>query len=62
MTLEGVSKEGVVQPSPTFLAPGTSFTKIKCVTFIVHFISIIVTSAPRQIIRHQILEAGELFS
>ena len=27
VTLEGVSKEGVVQPSPTFLAPGTSFTK-----------------------------------
>ena len=31
----------------------------KCITFIVHFISVIITSAPPQTIRHQIPEAGD---
>ena len=31
----------------------------KCITFIVHFISIIITSAPHQIIRHEIPEVGD---
>ena len=33
--------------------------RFKHITFIVHFISIIITSAPPQIIRHQIPEVGE---
>ena len=32
----------------------------KHLTFSVHFISIIITSAPSQIIRHEILEVGDL--
>ena len=32
---------------------------IECVTFIVHFISIIITSTPPQIIRHEIPEVGD---
>lgn len=59
---------------PTFLAPGTSFVEddfsknlrvglawgwFKCITFFVHFISIITASAPPQIIRHSILEVGD---
>ena len=56
------------QQSLTFLAPGASFVEgnfstdwrgggvvsgwFKCMTFIVHFIAIIITSAPPQIIRH----------
>ena len=31
----------------------------KCIIFIVHFISVIITSAPPQIIRHQIPEVGD---
>ena len=31
----------------------------KCITFTVHFISIIITLAAAQIIRHWILEAGD---
>ena len=55
------------QGPPAFLAPGTDFMEdkfsmdwgwgvvsglLKCITCIVHFISIIITSAPPQIIRH----------
>ena len=35
---------------------------VKCFTFILHFISIIILSVPPQIIRHQILEAGDSWS
>ena len=58
--------------SPTFWAPGTGFTEIfstdqggdgfrmiHVITFTVHFISIIMMSAPPQIIRHKILDAGD---
>ena len=62
------------QWSPTFLALGTSFMEddfstdrvgvvwvwFKHITLIVHYVSIIITSAPPQIIRHQILETGTL--
>ena len=34
----------------------------KHLTFSVHFISIIITSAPSQIIRHEILEVGDLWN
>ena len=61
---------------PNFLAPGISSVEdsfsmdwvrgvvtgyFECVTFNVHFISIIIISAPPQIIRHQIpnLEVGK---
>ena len=61
-----------MQQSPTFLAPGNGFIEESISidkgggrwsgddsgTFIVHFVSIIVTSAPPQIIRHLILEVG----
>ena len=62
----------VDQWSPTFLAPGTSFMEDNIsmdgvvgqgwfganssITFILHFISVIITSAPPQIVRHGILE------
>ena len=60
------------QWSPACLAPGTSFMEdnfsmnwlgmvlgwFKCIIFIVHFISIIITSAPPQIVRRQIPEVG----
>ena len=61
------------QRSPGFLAAGTSFEEdnfstdwgwgavwgwFKCITFIVYFLSIIITSAPPQIIRHYTGEAG----
>ena len=36
--------------------------QFKCITFIVHFISITITSAPSQIIMHQIPKIGEPFS
>ena len=59
--------------SLTFLAPGPSFMKddfsmdlrgsvsgrFKLVTCIVYFISIIITLAPPQNIRHQIPEVGD---
>ena len=62
------------QRSPTFLAPGGGFVEdnfpqtrggekasgwFRLVTFTVHLISIIITSAPAQIIRYQILEVGD---
>ena len=55
------------EQSPIFLAPGTGFVEdsfstdwgsgialglFKCITFIVHFISVIITSAPPPISRH----------
>ena len=39
---------------------GVVLVWFKHLTLIVHFISIIITSAPPQIIRHQILEMGTL--
>ena len=62
------------QRSPAFLVLETGWWKtnfpqtreramvwgwFKCVTFIVHFISVIITSAPPQIIRHWIPEVGD---
>lgn len=62
------------QWSPGFLARGTSFVEDSVSTnwgwgdgfgmtqahpFMVHCISIIITSAPAQVIRHQIPEAGD---
>ena len=59
---------------PTFLAPGTCFIEdnfsrdqevrmvwgwFKCITFIVHYISIIIISGPPQIIKHWIPEVGD---
>ena len=63
--------EALDQRSPTFLALGTGFVAdnfsmdrgggkgsgwFKHITFIMHFISIIIPSAPSQIIRHEIRE------
>ena len=43
-----------------FKAAGMAPGWVKCTTFAVRFISIIITSAPPQIIRHWILEVGDL--
>ena len=62
---------------PTFLVTWTGFVEddfsmdggkgmvsrwFKCITFIGHFISSIITSVPPQIIRHQIPEVGDPLS
>ena len=62
------------QRSPTFLAPGSGFVEdnfpqtrggekasgwFRLITCTVHFISIIITSAPAQISRYQIPEVGD---
>ena len=61
------------QQSPSFLAPASCFMeetfsmdqgwvvwgRFKHMTCIAHFISIIITSDPPQIIRHRILEVGD---
>ena len=38
---------------------GMVLERFKCITFIVHFISIIIISVPPQITRHWIPEAGD---
>ena len=64
----------VEQQSSAFLASGLGFVednvstdqgrgsvlgRFKCITLTVYFISVIITSAPAQIIRHQIPEVGD---
>jgi len=66
-------ESAVHQRSPVFLAPGTCSTEynfsmdwpevvrgwFKSITFIMHFMSITITSAAPQIIRHWIPEVGD---